>query len=655
MGIPRLTSYLQPYFTSTILGCSTLDCCEHGRQSTILVIDGPGLVYAVYYRLLAWKSQSLTALDAQPSYREIGNATVQFLEQLRACGIIMYMSQALLVTFKTDVVCSEKIYFDGYLPPQKRAVRISRLESYLRQLVIYHANNRNIKSGNYGSTEFPLSIDSLFDFPRPIPAKFRGVPAAPFLVPAALERLASSEYADVIEVVPGEADSFCAAAAHKSEGLVVTGDSDLLVYDLGLDGGVLFLDQLELRACDGSPGRYGLVANVAMPDRIGRRLGVESVQRLAFEIKEDPSITLQEAVQRSKKDIGLTGKRSYYQMFCEEYAREISSSAETTNDSQTASSPILDPRLSELVLQFDDAQQNTVHMYLPFLIEDPTRASAWGVSSGLRSIAYTLLAGLGPRRTPPSILEFTRRDIRIVSIDVCVLNGSELAHTARILIRKLAAIRSHFSTLPSTSAWRVFGMIEVFSWNMDNGRTLPSHLAFSKMFRCSKGDIDSWQDVQLSAMLQAALYSVRLLKQVLDLVSFRRMTKLESEMAILYEHLERLPSLEELVPSRHELENITSLELESDALFAFVRRWAQTGHDDDDEEKSPKPNIIPDPRPGTQPEQIENGTAWIAVKSKNAKLKRNDRTDRNVNTVVKSSAKPVQNTYSMLADTPYDP
>ncbi|MCJ1243143.1 hypothetical protein MMC30_000340 [Trapelia coarctata] len=549
----------------------------------------------------------------------------------------------------------EKVYFDGYLPPQKRAVRISRLESYLRQLITYHANNREIKSENYSSTESPLSVDSLFDFSRPVPAKFRGLPAAPFLVPAALERLARSQFADVIEVVPGEADSFCAAAARKSGGLVVTGDSDLLVYDLGLNGGVVFLDQFELRVCDGFLGDYCLAANLAVPHNISRRLDVESVQRLAFELKEDPSITLQEAVQRSKKDIGLTGKRIYYQMFREEYAKESSRSHDKRPDSRIASSQILDPRLSELALQCEDAQQTTVNMYLPFLIEDPSRASAWSASSGLRILAYTLLTGLDSRRTTPIFLEYSRRDTRIIATSVCILDSSELALATKILNRNLVAIRHRFVTLSPVLIWRIFGMIEVFSWYMENGRTLPSHLAFLKMLRCSKEDLLSWQDVQLSAMLQAALYSTRLLKQVLVHVSCRGTTRLESGLSILHSHLENLPPLQELIPSLQELENMASLGSELGTIFAFVKKWAQTGQDEDDEEGSQETLPKPGHRPGTPPGKAENEKAWMAVKSKHGKLRRKDNTNGKVDTVVKTPAKRVQNIYGMLADTSYDP
>lgn len=654
MGIPRLTSYLQPYFTSTVLGCSNHDCSLHKKRSTGLIIDGPGLIYAIYYRLLAWKPASLNALDAQPSYREIGNATVQFLEQLTACGIAMYVFAPSEWVFSAKAIHSEKIYFDGYLPTQKRAVRISRLESYLRQLVSYHANNKDFRSGNYGGDESLLSVESLFDFARPVPAKFRGLPAAPFLVPAALERLARSQFADVVEVVAGEADFFCAATARMSGGFVVTGDSDLLVYDLGPDGGVVFLEQLELRPCDGSPGEYCLTTNMAISHEICQRLDIENVQRLAFELKEDPSITLQEAVQRSKKDIGLTGKRIYYHLFQKEYATETVRSLNEKTCSGIGASQILDPRLSELALQCDDAQQNTVYMYLPFLIEDPSRASAWGVSSGLRSLAYTLLAGLDRQRSVPCILEYSRRDVRIVATSVCILDNSELILSAKMMNRKLVAIHNQFATLSPAETWNIFGLIEVFSSYVDRGRALPSRPAFSKLFRSSEGNIIAWQDVQLSAMVQAALYSTRLLKQALHLVNSSGTTRLESDLSALDSCLEKLPSLQELIPSRHHIVDLALLGLEPDTVFDFVKKWAQTAQDDNDRDESAGSLDLPPNEPNTPLGKVESETAWIAVKSKHTKLKRKNNVVRDVETVVVTPAKRVPNIYGMLADTSYD-
>ena len=551
---------------------------------------------------------------------------------------------------------SKRIYFDGGLPQGKWGVRVARLEAYLRQLVTYQANNRELKSGNYSGTESSVPVESLFDFFRPVRPKFRVLPATPFLVPAALESLASSQFAEIVEVIPGEADAFCAAAARESGGLVVTGDSDLLVYDLGLNGGVAFLEQFEHRVCEGSPGSHYLLANLAIPREITQRLDVESMQRLAFELKGDPSIALQEAVQRSKREIGLTGKRPYYQVFCEEYAKEMAMSHDGQVGSLVTSSQLLDPRLSELALQFGDPQQNIVHMYLPFLIEDPSRVSAWGVSRGLRALAYTILAGLGTQRRTPSILEYSRRDIRIVANDVRVLDSSETLHSAKTLIRKLVAVKDRFAALAPTIGWRIFGMIEVFSRYVEGGRPLPSHHDFSKIFPGNQGRLSSWQDVQLAAMMQAALYSMRLLKQALDCVNRTQKGtgRQELEVLELHSHLESLPSLQELIPTWQGPEDIDMLGFELNTILAFVKNWAQTVQDDDQEEESADNVSTPAYQPGT-PERVESETPWVAVKSRHTKLKRKDTIIKNVETTVKTHAKRVQNIYGMLADTSYNP
>ena len=260
----------------------------------------------------------------------------------------------------------------------------------MKQITNFYANSKDLKIVN-GPPGPSLADDHvLFDFCRPVPAKFRGLPAAPFLVPAVLDALlGSSQYAKVTEMVPGEADLFCAAAARMSSGMVLTGDSDLLVYDLGPKGGVVFFNQLELRQCDKVPSFYALTARVANSTETANVLGVESVQRLAFEIKEDPTITLLEAVRRSKNGFDGTNRKTLYETFSREYAEEESKSQ------HLARKPLfqlVDPRLSELVVQFSMTAEETLHMYLPFIIEDPSRASAWSVSQNLRSCAYSIIA-----------------------------------------------------------------------------------------------------------------------------------------------------------------------------------------------------------------------------------------------------------------------
>jgi hypothetical protein len=85
MGIPRLTSHLYPFLEHQSLGCSNPQCSLH-TSSRKLIIDGPALAHHLYHTLLQCSS-GLNALDAQPSYAELGQAVVEFLDELQECGL----------------------------------------------------------------------------------------------------------------------------------------------------------------------------------------------------------------------------------------------------------------------------------------------------------------------------------------------------------------------------------------------------------------------------------------------------------------------------------------------------------------------------------------------------------------------------------------
>ena len=93
MGIPHLAQLLQPYAVSTVLGCKTPGCERHrlqqGTSERQVIIDGPGLAYHVYHRILAHKPRTLNPVDTIPAYSEIGNAVLRFLDELRSYGLRM--------------------------------------------------------------------------------------------------------------------------------------------------------------------------------------------------------------------------------------------------------------------------------------------------------------------------------------------------------------------------------------------------------------------------------------------------------------------------------------------------------------------------------------------------------------------------------------
>ena len=506
----------------------------------------------------------------------------------------------------------------------------------------FYANNKDLKIVGGLPVLSPVDEHALFDFGRPVPAKFRGLPAAPFLVPAVLDVLSSSsQYAEVAEMVPGEADWYCAAAARKSGGMVLTGDSDLLVHDLGPNGGVILFDQLELRLCDKSPSSCVLTASVADSTETAKVLGVESIQRLAFELKQDSSITLLEAVRRSYSELGNANRKSLYRAFSREYGEEETISPCLDRISLT---PLVDPRLSELVVQFNLTDKETLHMYLPFLIEDPSRASAWSVSQNLRWCAYSIIAISKNEPEKPNILEYSRRDARIVPNSVLISGPSGIDRSTRTLVDRLDAIESRFPGLSSRLVWRVSAMIEVYSWYIDNGRSLPSRKASIKSFCGSEESVISWQDVHLSAQIEAALYSFRLLVQALKVHSAcKSRTELENAIDLDLRHT-TLPAIQYLIPSRQTSAHFANLDLKLDTLFEFIIGFSR-------QKQFPQEvvdNLTASLRaPSTADAVCESQTKWITVKSKK-KIKRENKA---VSRVVNTTPELVKNIYGVLADT----
>ena len=74
MGIPHLITYLRPYAIHKSLDEQTV------------VIDGPGLAYHIYHICLSARPASWNAFEAAPSYAELGQAVVAWLDGLRKSG-----------------------------------------------------------------------------------------------------------------------------------------------------------------------------------------------------------------------------------------------------------------------------------------------------------------------------------------------------------------------------------------------------------------------------------------------------------------------------------------------------------------------------------------------------------------------------------------
>lgn len=418
----------------------------------------------------------------------------------------------------------------------------------------------------------PGLSSQVFDSAAPVLAGLQGLPTAAFLVPAALEAIATSDYAFVTAVVHGEADSFCAQAVHECDGVILTNDSDLLVYDLGTHGKVAFFNQLEFRFVSTPVSCNVLQAAVCQPSEIARRLGVKDIRRLAFEINRDTHITLLEAISRTTRSAGgFSSEGSIeddydYGKFCQGYRLGRDSpdmlTQETVNPvNDLSSSQFLDPRISELVLSYTSSPL----MYLPFLLDDPSRSSAWTVSTGLRLLAYSSLIPTGSPSLSGTILEYGRRGLKIEQSIINLLQYDELIHYATRVLKKLRKCMNIFAEYPHALRWRVFAVCEIFKWQIKTGKKPPSKDMMATAWGKVQDGRLSWNAVHFYAQIEGILYSLRMLKQILDHLATLPATlgstkhslqssngSLPYELSELWVFLSTLPPLSQLLPSRLE-------------------------------------------------------------------------------------------------------
>ena len=383
-------------------------------------------------------------------------------------------------------------------------------------------------------------------------------------MPAVLDALCASDYADIVEIVPGEADSYCARIANVVGATVLTGDSDLLAYDLGLDGAVIFFNQIEKKTV-GKKSCAVISAQTFCPSSIAKRLGVTEFSRLAFEVKSDPFITFLEASKRAQKEIQEVTKQALYEKFLGEYLTEDSLSSLE----ESLKVHHLDPRVAELAVQCASQGQEELQMYLPLLIDDPSRVSAWNVGWDLRCFSYSLLSSnnsLGESK----LYEYSRRGGRIVGYKVSKMTKNQQLEYGDSLRRRLGAMKTCLEDIPVAFAWRICAMSETLSWYVEDGRALPANQAIMAVLTGIVSETLGWETIQLSAQVEGALYSYRILKQILGYTweDLPAITPWKSEV---WELLEILPSLDQMLPSHLSLSEDSAYRSNRDMVLGLIK------------------------------------------------------------------------------------
>ncbi|KAF4971185.1 hypothetical protein FSARC_1907 [Fusarium sarcochroum] len=476
MGIPRLISTLEPYVVHGTLNG------EH------VVIDGPALAYHILY---ICNRHGIP----QPSYKILGETALAWLDEL----------------IRRDVSV-EAIYFDGSLPPAKEPVRMQRMVKSLNQLKDFHSSDINGFFPAFFSVpdETPPTL-----FSATKPAGKSAVPPS-FHVPAIIDALRfCPRYTKLVHLVPGEADAYCAQHLSESGGTVLTSDSDLLVHDLG-EGSVVFLRDIYL------DGQSNLSCASFSSAYICEKLKLGSsaeICRFAYERKCSPHSTVPQLLQDCTRPVA---DKAGYTEFCHEYLAHVVAPIPVSTQGTPIQIGSLDPRISEMVLQLGQQDRQTnqtkddIKIFLPILLECPSRGSAWEQSTPIRQLAYTI-ARLTIPGASSTIQEYRRVNTVVQKgRQVPILPEQAAKAWAQDLTRLMSRIKA--TTQGDTArAWHILCLTLDVRYCHEEGKhshtlqTLEEYLkktAFKKV---------SWDYIHFVAHLQAAYYSFRLLKQMLSL------------------------------------------------------------------------------------------------------------------------------------------
>ena len=449
------------------------------------------------------------------------------------------------------------LFFDGYLPEWKVPTRLQRVCKTSTQLRDYFSSNPTGAPKPRRRVELTTSV-TLFPEPTGVSEKTKArLPPPPFGVQVVLETLRqSTRYGPLTELVSGEADPFCAEFARSKACVVLTSDSDLLVFDLGPESTVAFFRDID--ECMDAP--QTLKALIYAPAQISQTLGLPvefGLSALAFELAMDPHLPTNKLLHQAMTASAVTRLPGEYEQFKAQYTWKFSASA---IDSAPFPQNLhcLDPRVSELVLQClrsslhdkgdeDDAQvesrasENDPVMFLPPLLDSWKRVNAWETSTLLREVAYCLIQLVSKHRSP-TITEYARvistsssgRSINVPSI-------SQFEEHCTMLLSVLDTLREGLAD---------YGLIWIMLslyWDVERSESSGKESVALQVLQNEtdqQGTIDpsSWNVVHLFAQIQATYYSSRVLQQIVAFV--RQETRTAPRMVQeLFEALSSLPPL----------------------------------------------------------------------------------------------------------------
>ncbi|EKV08510.1 hypothetical protein PDIG_58540 [Penicillium digitatum PHI26] len=330
-------------------------------------------------------------------------------------------------------------------------------------------------------------------------------------------------WAEITVMVPGEADVECARVAKRTGCAVLTDDSDLLLHDLGEDGAVLFLESVQTSSGVWNPADPDIRGLRICPYSLSGRLGIPSVQWFAFELQKNHHLRFAELTRIAQESSKATELSSEYLEFLREYQNETADNEVIRGAGQSAQP--LDPRVSELYWQYElpgiYCLGDQPHVYLGILNEDSSRRCAWEQGRTYRSLGYSFFNNSRPTTNRFAVVhEFVRRGGRIVAEEITLSGTKTVTSDLDLLRGRLAHAHATFDEgLAPESFWFLYALSDIYrdgsgTTTVPSAKELESFLTNGYMVQSTK-----WADIHLLAQIQAALYSLRMLKQLFHIAA----------------------------------------------------------------------------------------------------------------------------------------
>lgn len=157
-------------------------------------------------------------------------------------------------------------------------------------------------------------------------------------------------------------------------------------------------------------------------------------------------------------------------------------------------------------------------MFLPTLLEDPTKSAAWRIGEAFRNVAETLLM-LPFDDYHTRVFEYKRSGNSIIPRKVKRTTIQRLGVDTTFYLDYTRNALSAAKELDKQSQWR-FVVMEWTLSNIDQVENIcadKKHVEVREIVKIVNGDnSSSWTTIHLFARYQAEYYSLRMLKEIFD-------------------------------------------------------------------------------------------------------------------------------------------